>query len=468
MKHTTKTAIIIHLFALLHPAVATICRWAGVMDEIWLTMFTIAMVVLICIRESVKVEVIAASVILMNVAGYIIGVYGARLLALMLQSEMLVHAISTFVTTEIIGWSTAGLLKVFRKDSAAESRQTARPAPPDIKKVHIIWLTVAIVLILLFRTTLTLLFTDSPSNDRNLPFYIETLFSNTGIPVAMLCLTIMLVRYIRIKRKDWSSPAKTIAVMGFCLIIAGVLAAAAGMIYLDGDGSGIPLKEYAQLSIVAFAAEIISYSIIYMIDYAYSIRAEMYAAKEQARQAEFQYTRLKQQVNPHFLFNSLNILDCMVRDGQNDKASSYIHKLAGIYRYMLKHEDTTVPLKDEMDFVEMYIDLLKERFGDGFDVITDIPKETMPLKVIPCSVQMLVENAIKHNIVGGKEPLHISISAGNGSLAVANSLRPKINEGESTKIGLNNMRKQYLDLYGKDITVSSANGIFIVTIPLSE
>ena len=114
---------------------------------------------------------------------------------------------------------------------------------------------------------------------------------------------------------------------------------------------------------MAFIAEVMIYSVIYMIEYAITARRNAEKEKNRADLAKFQYLNLKQQVNPHFLFNSLNILDALVLDGRDREASEYIHKLAGIYRYMLRNEEEgTVTLRDEMTYVEMYRDLLKVRF----------------------------------------------------------------------------------------------------------
>ena len=465
---SARTGNLIHIFAFLHLTTALVCRYADIRDELWLTLLTIAMVVMICVQKKVKVEIIAASVILMNVAGYFIGNYGARLITVIFRQDITAHSVSTFITTEIIGWGTAGLLALLRSILPdGKTRQAIRHAPPgNISREHIIWLASALVLIILVRAFLVMLFSDNSVSDNSLILFLDTVFPKAGTLIAMLCLTVLFVRYIRVKGKTWNTALKTVIVSAGFLAISGCLAYTASLSIMPEAGGALSARMYAQLFTVTLAAEIICYSLVYMIDYAFSIRAEMFAEREKTRQAEFQYARLKQQVNPHFLFNSLNILDCLVQEGQKEKASIYIHKLAGIYRYMLKHEDKTVPLKDEMAFVSMYTDLLKERFGDGFTVTTDIPEQALQGHVIPCSIQMLIENAIKHNVVGGKEPLRITVSAGKDTLTVENRLRPKIHEETSTRIGLNNMKRQYHDLSGKEVTVSDDGGSFKVTIPL--
>ena len=183
--------------------------------------------------------------------------------------------------------------------------------------------------------------------------------------------------------------------------------------------------------------------------------------------AQFRYMKLKQQVNPHFLFNSLNILDCLVCEQRTEQASAYIHKLAGIYRYMLQNEEETlVRLREEMAFVGMYVDLLQVRFPEGFRVETDIPDEAMNRHVLPCSVQLLIENAIKHNSVGADRPLVIRIVAGAGAVTVSNNLQLKVSGTTSTRVGLNYIRQQYLDLSGIPIGIRRTDTEYCVTLPL--
>ena len=125
---------IIHLFATLHLAVALTCRSLGIMDEIWLTMLSIAMVVMIGLKVRSKVEMIAATAIITNGAGYLLGVYGAELFGLLFSSEILSHGVSTFMTTEIIGWFTFGLLNLFRRKGYGMRGKMQEQLPPPLKK----------------------------------------------------------------------------------------------------------------------------------------------------------------------------------------------------------------------------------------------------------------------------------------------------------------------------------------------
>ena len=216
------------------------------------------------------------------------------------------------------------------------------------------------------------------------------------------------------------------------------------------------------LGSVAIMSAILIYSVIYMIEYARSARREAEKEKNRADLAKFQYLNLKQQVNPHFLFNSLNILDALVLDG-----STYIHKLAGLYRYMLKNEnESTVSLRDEMTYVEMYSDLLKVRFQEGLSVEVSIPEDDLRKSVIPCSVQLLVENATKHNAVSPDKPLLVTITSDGETLTVTNNIIPRLTPSQSSGLGLNYIREQYKARSDRGIEVSADGDNYTVKLPL--
>lgn len=177
-------------------------------------------------------------------------------------------------------------------------------------------------------------------------------------------------------------------------------------------GSPVATQEFAPLLLVALVSEATLYSAVFIVDYALTARAGLRAERGRTHQAQFLYMKLKQQVNPHFLINSLNILDCLVCEERTAQASDFIHKLAGIYRYMLQNEqEPLVPMERELAFVEKYVELLQVRFVDGFRVEWLVAPEARKRNVVPCSMQLLVENAIKHNAVDAAEPLTIRIVA---------------------------------------------------------
>ena len=121
---------------------------------------------------------------------------------------------------------------------------------------------------------------------------------------------------------------------------------------------------------------------------------------------------------------------------------------------------------EEMNFVGEYVDLLKVRFEDAFDIASDIPDGVLQLYVVPCSVQLLVENAIKHNVASSENPLLVRIAPEGKYLTVSNPLRPKVGPAGAGGLGLRYIQQQYHDAAGKDIVVSSEKGEFIVKLPL--
>ena len=183
----------------------------------------------------------------------------------------------------------------------------------------------------------------------------------------------------------------------------------------------------------------------------------------QRREVELQLDALKNQVNPHFLFNSLNCLTSLVYKDQ-DLAAEFIAQLSNIYRYVLEQNTRkVVAWKTEQAFIENYIALQKIRFGDSLNVT--IQPVNIAFFVVPLSVQMLVENAIKHNTVTADEPLSIEIFTSGDFLVVRNKLQPKKIIESSEHIGLNNIQLQYELLTKRKVEISETGGFFIVKLP---
>ncbi len=178
------------------------------------------------------------------------------------------------------------------------------------------------------------------------------------------------------------------------------------------------------------------------------------------------FEALKNQVNPHFLFNSLNTLTGVVEQ-KPELSTSFIKKLSDIYRYVLEQSDQeTVPISKEMKFVDDYIFLLKMRFGEALKFNSNLSNENK-IQVVPLGLQILVENAMKHNIVSDDLPLKIEIYIEDTSLTVKNNLQKKktvITEKEP--LGLENLRKRYEYLSNTSIEIITSESDFIVKLPL--
>ena len=190
--------------------------------------------------------------------------------------------------------------------------------------------------------------------------------------------------------------------------------------------------------------------------------------KEQLKRENLsaQLNALRTQVNPHFLFNNLNTL-CSIIPDEPATAVAFVQQMAKVYRHILEVKDEkSIPLQEELDVLKAYIFLLKTRFGDNIEVDIHVPKEKLKNHIVPLSLQLLLENAIKHNIVSHDKPLHIEISSINGTLIVSNNLQKKNQVLESTGIGLNNIRNRYKLLGNRPVEVLENTTVFSVTIPL--
>lgn len=181
---------------------------------------------------------------------------------------------------------------------------------------------------------------------------------------------------------------------------------------------------------------------------------------------EARYEALRAQINPHFLFNSLNGLVNVVED--NKQAVDYIRNLSDLLRYMLKsNEKELVLLRDEMAVLDNYIKLQQLRFRNNLKVDIDVSESHFHYAVPPLSLQMLVENAIKHNVITQSKPLHIEIGTEKDTIFVKNNLQKKEVIG-STGQGLKNISGRYRLFSAKPVRVEETNGYFRVTLPLLQ
>jgi len=181
-----------------------------------------------------------------------------------------------------------------------------------------------------------------------------------------------------------------------------------------------------------------------------------------------QLDALRTQVNPHFLFNNLNTLVSLIPEDP-EQAVDFVQQLSKLYRHILEVKDEkSISLIDELEVLKAYAFLLKTRFGNNLEVKIDVPAEKLHKKIVPLSLQLLMENAIKHNIVSSDKPLQIHIFAENGSLVVNNNLQMKKQITESTSIGLDNIRNRYKLLGDKTVKVTETETNFTVSIPLIE
>lgn len=178
-----------------------------------------------------------------------------------------------------------------------------------------------------------------------------------------------------------------------------------------------------------------------------------------------QLLSLQQQISPHFLFNSLSTLKTIT---QEPDAKSYIIQLAKVYRHLLNFKEYHLTtLDDELTFLKSYLYILNLRFEDSLFVDMAIDKQYLINNIPPLSLQLLVENAIKHNVISPDRPLHISIyTTDDPSIVIKNNLSPKPSENDGTGTGLQNINDRYRLLAQQQITVHTNHNMFSVSLPL--
>lgn len=175
---------------------------------------------------------------------------------------------------------------------------------------------------------------------------------------------------------------------------------------------------------------------------------------------------LKNELDPHFIFNSLSTLSHLIST-DTDKAQLFTQKLAQVYKYLLINKDREmISLNDEIKFIDDYFFLLRIRYDEKLQLSLNIGDYGDKAMILPCSLQMLVENAIKHNLFTEREPLLINITMNGEYLKVENNVRTKLSSVDSTKIGLYNLSNRYRLLYNKDIVIDKTDHSFTVKLPL--
>lgn len=193
---------------------------------------------------------------------------------------------------------------------------------------------------------------------------------------------------------------------------------------------------------------------------------ETKAEQLEKEKAQVMYDSLKQQLNPHFLFNSLTSLSGLIQLNAQ-QAGVFLEQMSGIYRYILKNaEQESVPLEKELEFARLYIELQQTRFPKGLEVSMQVPAEFHQRYIAPVTIQNLIENAIKHNIIDPESPLRIDIFTEGGYIVVRNNLQRKSKVETSNKKGLNQLKSLYQFLSEQPVLIEESLNYFCIKIPL--
>lgn len=233
----------------------------------------------------------------------------------------------------------------------------------------------------------------------------------------------------------------------------------------------VPYNTFSDLKVHftgAFFLSLICYVVFYST-HANSALQDTKLENEILEQAHLraQLLSLQQQISPHFLFNSLSTLKTIATD---QPTKNYIVQLASVYRYVLNfNEHYLTPLKDEIAFIKSYLYIMNERFEDSLQVKITVQEKHLKLMIPPLSLQLLIENAIKHNMISLEQPLNISITTDDApALIVENNFQPKKILEEGTGTGLKNIIERYKLLANEQIQILNDAGKFSVTLPLIE
>ncbi|OMP78599.1 hypothetical protein BW716_14060 [[Flexibacter] sp. ATCC 35208] len=182
-------------------------------------------------------------------------------------------------------------------------------------------------------------------------------------------------------------------------------------------------------------------------------------------QLEVSLNSLKEQLSPHFLFNTLNTLSTLTSEKH---VKDFVNELSNIYRHVLQHKQKdTVTLTQELNFIHSYVYILKSRFEDAINIDIDIAEADQGLRIPALSLQLLIENAVKHNMATSYKPLNIKLFREGDYLVVSNNLQPKNSVSYSTGTGLHNIRLRYQLLFNKEIVIEKTTSQFTVKLPLA-
>lgn len=450
---------IVFMFALCHFGVAVVSRWLHYYDDIPLTILTILMVIVVAMNNKTRADIMAILTMVATLLGFVVGSWLRGPMGLLVKSDLLAPAISTFVITMVLGVLTDIITIRVKRLRSSDNHFTIAPR-------HIVTVGLSILILRMGYVVMDRagIFTENMLLENILNIVVNS-WAVLLLLAGNIVLTIQISKHK--KKANRNSYTATLIVLISSLVIPSLTTL---IVYFDVpyfNSQFTTVTDFVQLLSAALILDLIIITICYLVHMSILSHQRLREEREQKHRSEYQYERLKQQINPHFLFNSLGILDYLVQEQQTERASAFIHKLAGMYRYMLSNDQKPlVKLSEELDFTGKYIDLIKERFIEGIVTKIDIPEDMYDSCVVPCALQLLVENATKHNIVSQEMPLTITISVEGEWIVVRNNLQERTHGQPSTHLGLENIRRQYQDITGSSIVVEKSDCEFIVKLPI--
>ena len=308
---------------------------------------------------------------------------------------------------------------------------------------------------------------DNPSTDAG---FLKIVLVSLVCTALLWNGSMLIINYSVSKFSVFREPVKllVIQVISLALFVVGV---ESGNIWAIEHFLGVPMNQGEKVSFVATGLLITFMISAFYASVSFFLEWKSNMLKTQALEKanmEARYETLRNQVNPHFLFNSLNTLLMLVND--NPVASRYVESVSEFMRYMLNsREKEVVLLRDEIKMAREFVYIQQSRFGEKLSVSFDVQENFFHYAVPPLALQMLIENALKHNVISRDNPLHVKVYVADDAwLVVENDIQPKIDKEPSTGVGLANIRDRYLFLSGKEVIVKQKDNKFVVMLPLFE
>ena len=325
-----------------------------------------------------------------------------------------------------------------------------RPSRSDLGLVAAYWLVVAPVLLLQYQADA------GATAGRVLPIVGATVLFDT----ATVTLLVGGLLPLLLSSKRW---------WGLALVPPFLLLSGGAYLAIYGSWFGMSQAWAVRTIVLGAVQHAKSYGLLaVLLTGKRYFEAQRHVLHLQKSQAESELRALKAQLDPHFLFNNLNVLHMLI--GQDTEvAGHYLGCFANLYRYLIRHRDADfVTLADELRFFDDYVYLLRHRFGAAYAFQTTLAPDVDPaqLHTVPGTLQILVENALKHNSGDDDDPLLIALDVRAATLRVRNSQRPKHTRPEPGGTGLRNLQERYRLLAGQPVQVTADNEAFTVTVPL--
>ena len=284
----------------------------------------------------------------------------------------------------------------------------------------------------------------------------------------------VVIIFLRKKYPDFKDDKKRISILILTIICIVILVDFIGGYFIQEllrsfgyfSNHSTHFKVILPIIIITIMIMAIYEAIYFNIRLKKSIREE-----EQAKQVmiQAQLDTLRNQAQPHFLFNSLNTLRDIIDQDTKEDAKSFVDNLSGVYRFITESGNSNlISLEKELKFAKAYIHIQSERFGDNLQMNWDIPEQKLQKMIVPMSLQLLLENAIKHNVVSKSKPLLVRVEIKEDHLVVTNKIQAKSTQTPSTKTGLKNIEKRYQLISRKTPIITNDGKHFIVSLPLLQ